>query len=279
MITRERRLGRGLDALLGSTAVGEGPGEEIPIDEIRPNPYQPRIDFDPVEIETLANSIRKDGVLQPVVVRRSGGGYELVMGERRLRAAKMAGLTRIPAVIRQISDDRMLVSALVENVQRKDLNPVEKAQAFKHLADSGMTQEAIAAEVGVDRATVANFLRLLDLPPEIREAVAKSLITPGHARALLAIKNPAQQRAILSKIVSDELSVRDVEKLAYPDARRARSGKRALPPALAEIEQKLAEAFSTKVRLKPGKKGGTIQIDYYDDRQLNSILQLLKISI
>jgi ParB family chromosome partitioning protein len=281
---KERRLGLGLDALIGlnrAEADGAPSSSQVSIDEIRPNPFQPRTEFDPAEIEALAQSIKSMGVLQPVVVRLHKGIYELVAGERRLRAAKLAGLSTIPVVVRPLDDHAMLKYALVENVQRKDLNPIEKAHAFKALTTGfKMTQEQISSELGLDRATVSNFVRLLELPAEIQAAVSRGLITQGHARALLACKTSAEQAKLLKKTVSEELSVRELEKLIYGQPARPKAGRRALSPHLADIEQKLGEALATKVRLKPRRKGGgEIVVDYFTDDQLTQILQILNISV
>lgn len=279
---KERRLGLGLDALIGFTKnESEGGGvTQVGIEEIRPNPFQPRTEFDPAEIEALSKSIKTMGVLQPVVVRLHKGIYELIAGERRLRASKMAGLKTIPVVVKALDDNGMLKYALVENVQRKDLNPIEKAQAFRALMGSfRMTQEQISTELGLDRTTVSNFVRLLDLPSEIQEAISKGLITQGHARALLACKTSSEQVKILKKIVSEELSVREVEKLIYTNPARPKNGKRALSPLLQDIEQKMSETFGTKVRIKPKKKGGEIVVEYFSDDQLTLIMQVLGISV
>jgi ParB family chromosome partitioning protein len=280
---KERRLGMGLDALIGfsktDTETSNGVAQ-VAIEEIRANPFQPRTEFDPAEIEALSQSIKAMGVLQPVGVRLHKGIYELVAGERRLRAAKMAGLKTIPVVVKALDDNAMLKYALVENVQRKDLNPIEKAQAFRALMNSfKMTQEQISGELGLDRTTVSNFIRLLDLPREIQEAISKGLISQGHARALLACKNGSEQTKLLKKIVAEDLSVREVEKLVYANPTRTKNGKRALPPLLQEIEQKIGETFGTKVRLKSRKKGGEIVIEYYSDDQLTQIMQILGISV
>lgn len=280
---KERRLGMGLDALIGlsKTETESSAGvSQVSIDEIRPNPYQPRTEFDPEEIEALSRSIKSMGVLQPVVVRLHKGIYELIAGERRLRAAKAAGLQNIPVVVKALDDNGMLKYALVENVQRKDLNPIEKAHAFRSLMNSfKMTQEQISHELGLDRTTVSNFVRLLDLPHEIQDAISKGLITQGHARALLACKTPGEQGKMLKRIVSEELSVRDVEKLIYANPSRPKSGRRALPPLLQEIEQKIGETLGTKVRIKPKRKGGEIVVDYFSDDQLTLIMRALGITV
>src|SRR6187455_2890229 len=220
-----KRLGMGLGGLIGgepepAAAVATKPAAAEPastmeINTIRPNPYQPRTEFDTKDIESLAESLKKDGLLQPVVVRPAGAGfYQLVAGERRWRAAKLAGLARVPVVIRSVDDKKMLELALVENIQRRDLNPMEKARAFRQLMTlHSWTQEQLADALGMARPTVANFVRLLDLPLEVQEAVSRGTISMGHARALLAVTQRATMMQLLKQIVTDDLSVRAVEQL------------------------------------------------------------------
>lgn len=279
-----RRLGMGLDALFGSShgsaeeagASGAGAGAgvlEIPISDIRTNPFQPRTEFDPAEIEALASSIRESGVLQPVVVRIKEGRHELVAGERRLRAASAAGLKAVPAIVRNLDDSEMLKMALVENIQRQDLNPMEKAAAFRSLMQTfGYTQERVAKELGMDRTTVANFVRLLELPPEIREAVSKGLITQGHARALLACGSAADQAKLLRAIVKEGLSVRETERRIYGAKQKDAGGGKSKPPLIRDLEEKFAGLLGTKVTIRPGRKGGKIVIEYYSNDHLGGLL-------
>lgn len=272
--SNHRRLGMGLDALLGPAESGTDPGEglrEIQVERIRPNPLQPRKEFDPEEIRSLAESIRSSGILQPVVVRPAVDGFELVAGERRWRAAKEAGLAKVPAVIRTVDDPGMFKMALIENLQRRDLNPIEKAEAFRALMTRfGCTQEALAAEMGLDRTTVANFVRLLDLPAEIREAVAKGLISQGHARAILAAGSPAEKVRLLRKIVRDGLSVREAERLAY--AKKPKNKRASTTPVFRDLEEKFTAVLGTRVRIQPGRKGGKIIIEYYSGEHLSGLL-------
>lgn len=282
-----RRLGMGLDALFGPSqdraeepaAAGVGAGVlEIPISDIRTNPFQPRTEFDAVEIEALAASIRESGVLQPVVVRIKDGRHELVAGERRLRAATAAGLKSVPAIVRDLDDAEMLKMALVENIQRQDLNPMEKAMAFRSLMQTfGYTQEKVAKELGMDRATVANFVRLLELPPEIREAVSKGLITQGHARALLACASSTEQARLLREIVKEGLSVRETERRIYgakpkKEGAAGSGAAKASPPLIRDLEEKFAGLLGTKVTIRPGRKGGKIIIEYYSNDHLGGLL-------
>ncbi|HLG42863.1 MAG TPA: ParB/RepB/Spo0J family partition protein [Planctomycetota bacterium] len=280
-----RRLGMGLDALFGpieADADPKGGVSEIELSKIRTNPFQPRSEFDPAEIEALAASIRESGLLQPVVVRPKDGRYELVAGERRMRAATAAGLKRIPAVVKELDDAAMLKMALVENIQRQDLNALEKAVAFRSLMQTfGYTQEKVAKELGMDRTTVANFVRLLELPAEIREAVGKGLITQGHARALLACPSAAEQAKLLRAIIKEELSVRETERRVYgkkKPAAPAASGGRAVPPLIRDLEEKFTGLLGTKVSIRPGRKGGKIIVEYYSNDHLTGLMDQLGIA-
>jgi len=276
---RTASLGRGLSALIPQ-AVSSTPGPaEIPIDRIERNPYQPRTSFAEEALAELAASIAAHGVLQPVLVTETLDGYRLVAGERRLRAAQMAGLERIPAVIRQAGEQDQLELALVENLQRTDLNAMDAARAYRQLRDLfGMTNEAIADRIGKARPTVSNTMRLLDLEPEVQDAIAAGRIGEGHGRALLGLVPPAQ-REILGLTVARGLSVRQVEELA----RRLRDGggparTGAGRPADAEIERvedDLRRALGTKVRLARSRRGGRIIIEWYSDEELGRLYERL----
>ena len=278
-MSQVKRLGMGLGALIGSDAEPQPvtvtePANTIEISAIRPNPYQPRGEFDEKEIQSLAESLKRQGILQPVVVRKAGDGFfQLVAGERRFRAAKLAGLSRVPAVVREVDDKRMLELALVENLQRKDLNPIEKARAFRQLMQlNNWTQEDLADAVGLGRPTVANFLRLLELPPEIQEAVSRGTISMGHARALLGVSNRARMMQVLKMIMEEDLSVRAVEKLVSqrtPTAPAAPSSRK--EPYLAELEQKLMDKLGFRAEIMPE----AIVIPYGSNSQLTSILRRL----
>jgi ParB family chromosome partitioning protein len=279
------RLGLGLDALLGSdpapVAIAESRRDgvaDLPLAEIRPNPWQPRAAFDEEDLRSLAASIRASGVIQPVVVRRSAPGYELVAGERRFRAAKLAGLAAIPAVVRDVDERSMLVLALVENLQRRDLNAIEKAKALRQLMQMNTwTQEQAAESVGLSRPTVANFLRLLELPAEAQEAVSRGTLTMGHARALLATSNAALQRQLLKRIVDEDLSVRVVEKIvagAAP-AKAGRPAARRKDPAVEDLEQRLTQFFGTRVELVMRTRGGQIVVNWFSTDQFNGLLRKL----
>lgn len=279
-MSQVRRLGMGLGALLGGEGESSNNNEQqgaVEVSRIRPNPFQPRAEFDEGEIAALAESLKRQGVLQPVVVRPAEGGfYELVAGERRWRASKKAGLDRIPAVIREVDDRRMLEMALVENIQRRDLNPIEKARAFRQLMQlNSWTQEEVADAVGLGRPTVANFIRLLELPPEIQEAVSRGTITMGHARALLGVAPRSAQLQMLRRIIEEDLSVRALEKLARrrsePSSESGNGGSSRREPYLEELERKLMDRLGVRVEIMPE----AIVIPYGSNQQLTAILKRL----
>lgn len=279
----EKRLGKGLGALLTKAGPVEA-GRDVELARIRPNPYQPRKEFDQGALEELRDSIKSHGILQPVVVRTSGDGFELVSGERRWRAAKLAGLDRIPASIREeVTDDQMLELALVENVQRRDLGPIEKAQGYRDLMTRlRLTQEGVAAKVGMRRSSVANHLRLLELPEPVQEALEQRLLTMGHARALLGLPDDEERVSMMESIVRDELSVREVEKgvrerVASPSGTSKEASPEATVPAWVEdVQARMRESLGTKVTVKNGPKyKGQIIIDYYDRNELERLLEFL----
>lgn len=285
-MVKERRLGLGLEALLASDpeTTPEAPVEnEVRLDRISANPFQPRQVFDEDRIRKLSESIRKEGILQPLVVRRKDGRYELVAGERRFRASLLAGLETVPVAIRNVDDRKMLELALVENMQREDLNPVEKALAFQRLmTDHGWTQETVADSVGLSRSSVANHLRILDLSPEIREAVSRGTITMGHARALLSTDNFALRKTLLDRIIREGLSVRTVEKILSGRKRLKEKESLSAPHTrdayMEELERKLTDFFGTRVRLESKKRGGRISVEWYSDDQFAGILDRLGLS-
>jgi ParB family chromosome partitioning protein len=273
---KERRLGTGLEALLGPTAEPAAPAPaEVPLERIRPNPFQPRSDFADGEIAALAESIRLAGVLQPLVLRPRNGHFEIVAGERRFRAARQAGLASVPAVVRDVPDGSMLLWALVENLQRRDLNPMDRARALRRLlSEAGCSHEQAAGALGMDRSTLTNLVRLLELPPEIQQEVSRGTISMGHARALLAATPRARQLGLFARLLKEDLSVRQLERLA---AGRPSEAPAAAPrdPNVAAVEDRLSDALGTRVRLEARGKGGRIVIDYFDNAQLNGILQRL----
>jgi ParB family transcriptional regulator, chromosome partitioning protein len=274
-----RALGRGLSALIPGRATADGGAMEIALDRIRVNPYQPRRAVEQADLEALAASIAEHGVLQPVLVVETIDGYQLVAGERRVRAARMAGLERIPAVVRQLADRHHLELALVENVQRADLDAMEEAHAFRQLIDEfGLTQEDLAKRVGRARSTVANTLRLLDLEPAVQEAIADGRLTEGHGRALGGL--PAiQQVHLVGAIVERDLSVRQTEELARrlkePPVIRVATGRRSADPDMERVEEDLRRALGTKVSLARSRKGGRIIIEFYSDEDLGRLYDRL----
>jgi ParB family transcriptional regulator, chromosome partitioning protein len=271
-------LGRGLDALIPSMRDEEGVAE-LPLDRIGRNPSQPRTAFDDVQLGELAASIAVHGVLQPILVRGlADGGYELIVGERRLRAARLAGLTTIPAIVRDSSEGESLELALIENLQREDLNPIETALAYRELIDRfGLTHEAVARQVGKSRVAVSNALRLLDLAPETRQAITEGRISEGHGRALAAISSAELQRAVLSIVLERQLSVRQTEELV----RRKRSeggaprAHRALSPDLQDLEAQLRGLLATKVGIVRTRRGGRLVIDFFSDEELDRIYTII----
>jgi len=275
---KEKRLGAGLDALLGGLNEppphSDAPNDTLALEKIRPNPYQPRRDFDDQDIGRLAESIKSNGMLQPLLVRKQNAHFEIIAGERRFRAAKIAGLTRVPIITRDVDDSSMLLLALVENVQRKDLNPIDKARAFRRLLEeSGCSHQRAGAALGMERSTLTNFVRLLELPEEIQQEVSRGTISMGHARVLVAATPRARQLKLFARLLKEDLSVRQLERLAADSGKT--SAKRASKhddPNLAAMEQRLGDYFATRVRIEPAGKGGRIIIDYFDADSFNTIL-------
>jgi ParB family chromosome partitioning protein len=280
----KRRLGRGLEALLGRDEGGYDPTAletsemlHIPVDQIDPNPFQPRRTFNPADIASLADSLRQHGMLQPVLVRPMGDRYQLIAGERRLRASLEAQLSDVPARVMALDDQRVCELAMVENLQREDLNSIEKAVAFRdYLATYGVTQEELASRLGLDRSTISNLIRLLELPEEVQDAVREDKITQGHARSLLALSDPDSQLAACRRVIADHLSVRQTEALVStgtPTPARSRIRKdpghpEATPaagkaPHVLELEQHLQQRLGTTVSIRvKGLERGQIIIDF-----------------
>ncbi len=253
----------------------------IPLDQIDNNPDQPRKRFDEEQLEELKESIQAHGLLEPIIVRPVDGRYEVVVGERRWRAAQMAGLAEIPAIVRSMSDREAMEIALVENLQREDLNPLEEAEAYRRLMEEfSLTQEEIAERVGKKRSTIANTLRLLELDPEIREDLASGKITGGHAKALLSIPGKAKRLRIARRIVEEGLSVRAVEELAREEpgkeaAARKRPRMERVDPILRDVEERLQRVLGTKVRVVGKGRRGRIEIDYYSEDEMHRIVEAL----
>lgn len=292
-MARPGGLGKGLGALIPAGAteprpVGGGPGlQEIDVSSIRPNRYQPRDQFDEETLGALADSIREVGVLQPILVRPVEDGYELIAGERRWRAARRVGLQRIPALVRETDDSAALEQALVENLQREELNPLEEAGAYQQLIeDFGLTHEQVAARAGRSRAAVTNTLRLLTLPPAIQRMVRERQLTMGHARALLGTPDRAFQEQLARQIAREDLSVRAVEDAvrahnaaaakAAPGAARTSRGRRHRPPGIAELEEMLADHLETRVKISMNAAGrGRIAVDFAGLEDLERIYRRL----
>jgi ParB family transcriptional regulator, chromosome partitioning protein len=276
-------LGKGLDALIPSgqsIPSGDGSGiTHISVDLIQRNPRQPREKFDIEELENLAASIREHGVIQPLIVSPGKNGiYVLIAGERRLQASRKAGLKTVPVVIRHATDQQLLELALIENVQREDLNPIEEAEAYQHLArEFKLSHETIASRVGKSRVAVTNTLRLLDASAAVKQALVDGRISEGHARALLALSTAKAQEALLNQIINLDLSVRQTEVLTRKySGQKTATKKRTGPSAdVNDVERRLQSSLGTRVALKHGKRGGTVTIYYYSDEELNSLLEKL----
>ncbi len=289
----ERRLGRGLESLLGSlkeepvpaAKVPSGGIQRVPIAKIRANPQQPRTAFAERELAELAESVREVGIIQPLIVRPEGDGYQLIAGERRLRAAKLAGLETVPVIERTASDDDLLTLALVENLQREDLNPIEKAKGFKVLIEKhNLTQEAAAKRLGKDRATIANFIRLLDLPEAVQQIVPRGTISMGHARALLGIPDPSVQLALALRIEAEGLSVRETERIAAsyrPPEKKPKREPRQVPPKdphLCDLEDRARQRLGTKVDIEYHEGKGRIIVHLFSADDFQRVLDVLGMS-
>ncbi len=278
----KQALGRGLESLIPKTEKKPENFLEIRTDSISSNPFQPRKKFDERKLEELADSFRHNGIIQPVIVRETEKGYQLVAGERRLQAARLAGFESIPALIRKFDDLQMLQMSIIENIQREDLNALEEAQSFNRLTkDFGLTHEKVAEAIGKSRTAVANTLRLLKLPEEVREEISEGRLSRGHAIALLGLQSPSEQTALCKNIVSEGLSVRETEKLVK---RRLQSEtpprqKPAKPAELTSLEEKLQIALGTKVNINKFKKGGRVEIEFYSDEDLTRLLELFQINM
>ena len=275
---RKVALGKGLKALLPET--DEDKVQELPLDAIIPNPEQPRKDFDEAGLRELAESIKQKGLLQPILVRKDpSGGYIIVAGERRWRASKMAGLERIPAMVMDVTREESLEVALIENIQRDDLGPLEMAEAFKRLIEEfDYTQEALASRIGKDRATVANYLRLLNLPPDVKDALRRGAITMGHAKAILSLPTKALQVQATKEVLKKGLSVRQTEALCRSlqgEAKKPKGQGKGKDPNIIALEDKLRQSLGTKVTLKHRGQKGRIEIEYYSLDELDRLIEIL----
>jgi ParB family transcriptional regulator, chromosome partitioning protein len=284
----KKTLGKGIDALLGEVEKPVASSvNEVPLSALSPNPEQPRREFNDASLQELADSIREKGVLQPILAeRRDDGSYVIVAGERRVRAARLAGLQKIPVVVREFTQQEKLEIALIENVQREDLTPVEEARAYRRLMDlASLSQEQVALKVGKERSTVANSLRLLKLPDEAQEALGNGGISAGHARALLMLVNPSDQHLLLRRIVEGGISVREAESMAGAlnkgkkgtgkPVRGGEASSARREPEIRDVEQRLIEKLGTKVELRGTAKKGRIEISYFSSEDLERLLDLL----
>jgi ParB family chromosome partitioning protein len=286
-VTETRRLGRGLEALLGpisrEQAERSGALQEMPVASIRPNPFQPRVHFDEAALSELAASIEASGLLQPIIVRPRQGGYELIAGERRWRAVQRLGWEKIPVVVRDVDDRTLLTLALIENLQRDDLSPIEEANSYQRLlAEFEMSQAEVARLVGRDRSTVANALRLLKLPPEVRDMVDDGRLSEGHARALLALTHDSEIVAVARQALAKQWSVREVESRVRGDrttgnrSRRASAAARPVSPANRRIEEALRRKLGTDVKITTRRRGrGFLTINFYSNDDLARLLELV----
>ena len=277
-----KRLGKGIDALIRPPSkqdISPAGVTSLPISKIKTNPHQPRKNFDKKSLEELAASIKEKGVITPITIRESNKGYEIIAGERRWRAAKKAKLKSIPAYILNIGDEaEMMEVALIENIQREDLNPIEEAEGYAVLNSKySLSHDGIAKTIGKKRTTISNALRLLKLPPEIRKSIRSGEITAGHGRAILQKKSISAMKNLWKKIVNESLSVRSAESLVKPKAKKKKIKSVVVPSApIKAIENQLIEIFGTKVKLKPAQIGGSIEIIYFSDDDLERIIDLLQ---
>jgi ParB family chromosome partitioning protein len=277
-------LGRGLNALLPEIEGFENSSRDYfqcDIEQIHPNRYQPRVRFADTELEELSRSIKEQGVLQPLLVRKDKNGYELAMGERRLRAARMAGLHQVPVVLKNISDSDLLEMSIIENIQREDLNPMEEAEAYHRLmAEFDLTQDKVAARVGKSRSAVANFLRLRQLPEQIQTSIMDGSLSMGHARSILGADTPAQQRAVWRTVVSKKLSVRETEalikRLKAEKEKPKKSPSDSKEIYFSDVADNLSRYFGTRVQIKCRGKKGKVEIEFYNNEDLDRLLRLLQ---
>ncbi len=273
-------IGRGLGALIAPTLFKKKYDDSlkservwmVPVSEIKPHPHQPRRDFKPNELQELADSIRQHGILQPLLVsEKADGGYEIIAGERRWRAASLAGLATLPVIVKELAESQKLEVALIENIQRQDLNALEEAFAYKRLIEEfGLTQQGVAEKVGRSRPAIANTIRLLELPPEAQAALVAGKITTGQARALLGIADRAQQLEILSSMLGEKITVREIEREAQ---KRGGRGTLRRDPNLLYLEEKLRQALGTKVAITQKGERGSINISYYSKEELAEIVK------
>lgn len=276
---RKRALGRGLEALLPSVDPAE-PGQvaSVDVDRIEPNPHQPRREWDEADLRSLSDSIREQGILQPLVLRKQGLRFQVIAGERRLRAARMAGLKEVPAVIREATDSQMLAWALVENIQRRDLGPLEKAEAFSRLSTTfSLTQEEMGRQTGLDRSTVSNLMRLLELPDPVKTMLRDGRIAMGHGRALLALHDARTIETAAALAVSRDMSVRQLEEHVRKASRQPapRKAQKPVAPAVADLQEKLTRRLAARVRIRDRGGRGSMIVEYSSLSDLERILEII----
>ena len=275
-----RALGKGLSALIPQRQMDAQTQEsvlQIPLSQIKTNKYQPRVEFNQEKLSELISSIKEKGVVQPVLVRRTESGYELIAGERRLRAAKSLGLEKIPAIVKNVADIDMLEISLIENIQREGLNPIEEALSFqKFITDFNFTQERIAKVLSKNHSTISNTIRLLGLPKKIQDNISKGAITAGHARAILSLPTEIEQLRVANLVIKKGLSVRETEALVSKRGLPEKSATAKKDQNIADVENQLQQLLGTRVRIFHGKKRGRIQIEYYSNEDFNRILDLIK---
>lgn len=274
-------LGKGINALFTNVDLSEETVEELKLKDLRPNPYQPRKNFDEEALHDLKESVMQHGILQPIIVRKTIKGYEIIAGERRFRAAGLAGLSTIPAIVREVSESLMMEIALLENLQREDLSPLEEAKAYEALLSHlQITQEQLAKKLGKSRPHIANHLRLLTLPEDVQKLIADGILSMGHGRTLLGLKNKNKLKPLIKKIISEQLNVRQVELLIQQlNKNVSRETTKKLPPkdpAIKESESFLQEYFGTNVTIKKQKKKGKIEIEFFSNEDLERILEMLQ---
>ena len=278
----KRALGKGLSALIPPKDVVFVDADKqervvnIAVAQIKTNKYQPRVEFNEEKLNELIRSIKEKGIIQPVLVRRLHDGYELIAGERRLRAAKKLGIDKIPAILKEVSDIDMLEISLIENIQREELNPIEEAKAFERfITEFKFTQEKIAQAIGKDRSTIANTIRLLTLPQKIQDFISKGAISAGHAKAILSLPTENERLRIANLVIAKGISVRETEKLASRRVSESPAARKARDPNIEDVANKLQHALGTRVRIFHGAKRGAIHIEYYSTEDLNRILDII----
>lgn len=281
----KKGLGRGLDALIPSLDIQDDDKVvEIPLTQLRPNPYQPRKTFDDKGISELAASIKEHGVITPIIVREVLKGYEIIAGERRWRASQLNNLATIPAVVRKFTDQQVMEIALIENLQREDLNAMEIALAYQSLIDTfSLTQEELSVKVGKSRSHIANFLRLLQLPEEVKQYVSRGTLSMGHARAIVGLKDHELMKEVAARTIKNEWSVRELEdyiqKLEQPEKKTKRNKQQKTDPYIRQLEEALRNQYRTKVSIKHNKNKGKIELLYYSREDLERLLELLQVKI